>query len=379
MQATGLATAPYMEGSAQLAATGTVDGYAIFHFDPTQQEAVVPMETRAASSYLLAFDNTNSVLTGVAIDNVSTASASIPLTIRDDQGNLLSSTFLPLAANGHTSFVLSDPATGFPVTANRRGTVEFDAPAGSQISALGIRYTAGTTTTIPSLANVGTTGGLMAHLAVGSGWQTTFVLVNTGSSAAQANLAFFDKNGTPLSLPLSFPQGGTSTLSSTLSQSIGANASLWVESTAQLGAAYQEGSVQLTTNGHISGFVIFRYTLNGQEAVVPLESRNANSYLIAFDNTSRTATGIAISTLSPLAIQIPVTLRDDQGNVLGGGGFELLGANGHDSFVLTTKFPQTADLRGTIEFDTPMGAQISVLGIRTPPALTFTTLPSLAK
>lgn len=68
-----------------LGGTGTLDRFAIFHFGPSQQEAVVPMETRAASSYRQAFDNTNGVLTGVAIANVSSASASIPVIIRDEK------------------------------------------------------------------------------------------------------------------------------------------------------------------------------------------------------------------------------------------------------------------------------------------------------
>jgi hypothetical protein len=377
MQDIDVSSASLAEGSAQLAASGTVDGFAIFHFDPTEQEAVVPMETRNAPSYLLAFDNTSNVVTGVALGNVAGSAAAIPMTIRDDKGAIVTTGTINLAANGHTSFVLP---TLFAQTANIRGTVEFDTPSGGQIAALGIRYTPpGTTTTIPVLANVGTTGGLMAHLAVGNGWQTTFVLVNTGASSAQANLAFFDKSGNPLPLPLSFPQSssGTTTTESTYGQAIPANASLWVESTAPLGAAYQEGSAQLTTNGNVSGFVIFRFNPNGQEAVVPLESRNAGGYLIAYDNTNGTLTGIAINVLSAFANEIPIILRDDQGNVLGGGGFDLLGANGHDSFVLSTRFPQTANLRGTIEFDAPPGAPISVLGIRTPPPLTFTTLPPL--
>ena len=64
---------------------------------------------------------------------------------------------MSLAANGHTSFVLSDMATGFPVTADRRGTVEFDTPAGGRISVLGIRFSPpnNALTTIPALANVG--------------------------------------------------------------------------------------------------------------------------------------------------------------------------------------------------------------------------------
>lgn len=373
----GIMTA-LQEGSAQLNASGNVDGYAVFHYDPTQQEAVVPMETVNAPSYLLAFDNTNNVVTGIGIGNVAATPASIPVTFRNDTGAMIAAGTVNLAATGHTSFVLS---AQYPQTANIRGTMELDTPAGGQIAALGIRYTPpGTTTTIPVLAQVGTSGGLLAHLAVGSGWQTTFVLVNTSSSAAQANLAFFDKNGNPMALPLTVLETSVQSLSTTFSQSIPANASVWVQASAPIGAAYLEGSAQLTTNGNVSGFEIFRYTPNGQEAVVPLESRAASGYLIAFDNTGGTVTGIALSSSTPLAAEVPVTMRDDQGNLLGqGGAFVLLPSNGHTSFTLATQFPPTAGLRGTVEFDAPAGAQISVLGIRTPPPLTFTTLPSLTK
>ena len=46
----------------------------------------------------------------------------------------------------------------------------------------------------------------------------------------------------------------------------------------------------------------------------------------------------------------------------------------------TDRYPMTAGIRGTIEFDTPANSQIGVLGIRIPAAAhTFTTLPALAK
>jgi hypothetical protein len=73
-----------------------------------------------------------------------------------------------------------------------------------------------------------------------------------------------------------------------------------------------------------------------------------------------------------------VIVRDDQGNPLTSSTIQL-NANGHASFTLAQQFPQTAGIRGTLEFDTPVGAEISVLGIRSPPALTFTTLPALSK
>jgi trimeric autotransporter adhesin len=386
----GPQTPPVQVGSAQMSATGDVDGFAIFHLIPGAQEAVVPMETRNADSYILAFDNTGGVVLGVAVANVSAQAGNVGIIIRDDTGTKIASGAISLPGNGHTSFDLSDSTAGFPVTANKRGTVEFDTPAGGQISVLGIRTTplgaSKTLTTIPALANVGITGGSIAHIATGNGWQTTFVLVNTGTTAASVDLNFLaDVTGAPLTLPISFPQvSGTVTNASSVSQMLAAGATLLVQSVAPpSNPAPTTGSAQLTTSGNVSGFVIFRYNPNGQEAVVPLESRVANGFLIAFDNTSGTATGIALNSVSAQAVNVPVIVRDDTGNQLTTDTLTLQ-ANGHLSFTLGScatgcMYPQTANLRGTIEFDTPSGGQIGTLGIRIPVGHTFTTLPALAK
>jgi hypothetical protein len=235
-------------------------------------------------------------------------------------------------------------------------------------------------TTIPALANVGTSGGSIAHFASGGdGWQTTFVLVNVGTSAAQATLSFFaDMTGVPQALPLSFPQGNiTATTVSSVTQTLAAGATLLIVSSGAPDLI--TGSAQLTTSGNVSGFVIFRH--NGQEAVVPLESRNASAYISAFDNTNGTATGIAVDTVSAQAVNVPVIVRDDTGAQIATDTLNLQG-NGHLAFTLVTdRYPATANIRGTVEFDTPAGAQIGALGIRIPnvPAHTYTTLPALAK
>lgn len=378
---------PVLVGSAQLAATGALDGFAIFHQMETNQEAVVPLETRSARSYLLVFDNTGGLTLGVAVENLSAQTASIPVIIRSDNGTIISApgTAISLAGNGHTSFGLADPVLGFPVTANLRGSIEFDTPAGGRISVLGLRFTPPNSalTTIPAIANVGTNGGSIAHLATGNGWQTTFVLVNVGASAAQVNLNFFDNHGSPLSLPLSFPQigGGSSTIAPRVNQLLAAGATLIVESAAPSSdPAPTVGSAQLTTNGNVGGFVIFRYNLDGQEAVVPLENRNANAYILAFDNTGDISTGVAINSVATQVVNIPVTVRDATGAQIATDTITLA-PNGHLSFTLASdKYPATAGIRGTIEFDTPANAQIGVLGIRIPAAAhTFTTLPALAK
>jgi hypothetical protein len=384
----GPQTPPVLVGSVQLAATGPVDGFAIFHHNVTTQEAVVPLETRNASSYLLAFDNTNGLVLGVALENVSAQNAVIPVIIRDDAGVMISApgASISLAGNGHTSFVLSDSTSGFPITADKRGTIEFDTPAGGQISVLGLRFSPPNSalTTIPALANVGTGGGSIAHVASGGdGWQTTFVLVNTGTSAAQMTLSFFnDVTGAPLALPLSYPQfgGGTTTLTPSILKTLAAGATLVVASSGSPNLL--TGSAQLVTAGHVSGFVIFRH--NNQEAVVPLESRNAGGYIIAFDNTGGTATGIAVNAVSKAQVNIPVIVRDENGTPIASDTLTLA-ANGHVAFTLATqKYPAAANIRGTIEFDTPATAgtaQIGVVGIRIPigDAHAYTTLPALAK
>jgi hypothetical protein len=351
----------------------------------TMQEAVVPLETRNANSYLLSFDNTNGLALGVALENVSPTNSVIPVVIRDENGGVISApgANISLGGNAHISFVLSDPVLGFPVTANIRGTIEFDTPAGGRISVLALRFTPpnNALTTSPALANVGTGGGSIAHLASGGdGWQTTFVLVNTGANAAQFTLNFFaDQTGAPMSLPLSFPQpgAGTPTVAPSVTQNLAAGATRVIVSS---GAAnLLTGSAQLTTTGRVSGFVIFRH--NNQEAVVPLESRNAGGYIIAFDNTNGTATGVALNAVSAGPVNIPVTVRDATGATIATDTITL-SANGHYAFTLVNdRYPGTANVRGTIEFDAPVGAQIGALGIRIPAgaAHTYTTLPALAE
>jgi hypothetical protein len=381
VQTAGPQTPPVLVGSAQLLAAGQVDGFAVFHQIANAQEAIVPMETRNASSYLLAFDNTGGAALGVAVENVSPQTGNVGVVMRDDAGAQIGTSSLAMSGDGHTSFVLS---TQFPITANKRGTIEFDTSSAGQISVLGIRLTPpnNALTTIPVLANVGTSGGSIAHIATGNGWQTTFVLVNTGTSAAQANLNFFaDVTGKPLSLPISFPQVDSAvTTASSVRQTLAAGASLLVQSAAPLlNPTPTTGSAQLTTNGNVSGFVIFRYNPTGQEAGVPLESVNANAYILAFDHTLGTATGVAINSVSSQAMNVPVVIRDDTGNQLATDTLNLA-PNGHLAFTLVTdKYPVTANIRGTIEFDTPPGGQIGALGIRIPVTHTFTTLPALVK
>jgi hypothetical protein len=110
---------------------------------------------------------------------------------------------------------------------------------------------------------------------------------------------------------------------------------------------------------------------------VPLEVRKASAYVLPFDNTSGLVAGVAVANTSAQAVNIPVVIRDDNGAQIGTGAVALP-ANGHTSFVLTDRFAVAANRRGTIEFDTPSGGQISALGLRFTEN-GFTTIPVFGK
>ncbi len=141
------AGAQVMLGSAQLSSDQGASGFALFRYDPSGQEATTPLETRSAGAYVLAYDNTASLAIGVALANLSNQSATIGLILRDDTGAVLQTTSLTIPANGHSAFVLG---TNYPLTAGKRGTVEFDS-ASAQSSVLGIRANGNAFTSIPVL------------------------------------------------------------------------------------------------------------------------------------------------------------------------------------------------------------------------------------
>jgi len=137
------------------------------------------------------------------------------------------------------------------------------------------------------------------------------------------------------------------------------------------------GSAQLTTNGSVSGFIRFLYGPRNQEAIVPIEARNAGSYILPFDNTNGLVAGVAVANGVGAPVKIPVVIRDNTGARIGLG-IVALAPNGHSAFVLSDQFPVAANQSGTIEFGAPADARLSVLGFRFPQSGAFSTIPVLA-
>lgn len=149
----GTASQTTVEGWAEVLANGSVGGSAVFAWTPPAgaQEAVVPVETRNPSAFVMPFDYTGGYTTGVALANLTNQAVNVPVVLRDNTGAILgAAAAIGLLANGHASFLL---AASYPAVAGKLGTMELDTPAGGQISALGIRAAAsGAITSVPTLA-----------------------------------------------------------------------------------------------------------------------------------------------------------------------------------------------------------------------------------
>ncbi|MGD0499911.1 MAG: putative Ig domain-containing protein [Bryobacteraceae bacterium] len=375
---------------ARLQSNGGITGFARFNWTVGGgvQEAVVPLESRTPSSFVVWYDHTDGFATGMALANMAATGANVAATVRDDTGAVLATDSFPLSAYGHTAFMVGDK---FPATALKRGTIEFQVPAGGQIGTLAFRASAaGTLSTIPAIAKTGQSGGApgvlatvggMPHIATAGGWQTAIMLVNLGTATAQARLNFFDDNGFASPQPLCFPQATPDAPLQTaqMDRTIAPGAALVVQ-TCGTGANAVSSWAQLQSDGDVTGFARFNWTIGGgvQEAVVPLESRTPTSFVLWYDHTDGFATGMAVANMAVTAASVAATVRDDTGAVLATDFLPFL-ADGHTAFMVGDKFPATALKRGTIEFQVPAGGQIGTLAFRASAAGTLSTIPSLVK
>jgi hypothetical protein len=136
------ASGPALVGWTEILTTGNVTGVSIFSLQLQAggqwYESAVPFENRNSSTFVMPFDQTSNMVAGVALANLSsTVAANINVVIRDEAGNQLATDSVTLAPLGHTSYALS---TRLPVTATKRGTLEFQNQSAGNIAALGLRF-----------------------------------------------------------------------------------------------------------------------------------------------------------------------------------------------------------------------------------------------
>jgi hypothetical protein len=120
------------EGWATVTSSQSIGGTAIFRYDPSNQEAAVPLLT-SGLKLEIPYQVGSGLSLGVALANPSaTQTANITEVIRDQNGNQLASRILTLPALNHTAFLPT-----FPNGIIGGGVVEYNSNV--NIFGLGIR------------------------------------------------------------------------------------------------------------------------------------------------------------------------------------------------------------------------------------------------
>jgi len=139
-------------GWADVISTESLGGFAIFRSAPESglpSEGTVPLQTQLPYTLTFPYDNTSGFVMGLALANTSVSQANITATIWDETGNRLGAEILSIAGSGHTSFVLP---TQIPLTAGKRGIVQFQNWSGGGLAGVGLRFSPfGTFTSVPTI------------------------------------------------------------------------------------------------------------------------------------------------------------------------------------------------------------------------------------
>lgn len=228
------------------------------------------------------------------------------------------------------------------------------------------------------------TSGIFTHAASGGGWTTSFTFLNLSPTANRANLTFWNDDGTPLALPVTFAlePGRSPTTSSSTSFVIPANGVALVKTGLPQDFAAAVGWARLAAPPGVVGSATFSYhssTGLNLEAVVPMETRTPTSFVLPFDNTAELSTGVALANGSETSLaSIEVTARDAAGRqvLLDSISLPVLG---HTSFMLADKYPSLIGIVGSLEFHNSSGGGISVLGLLMNQSGSLTSIPPESK
>lgn len=343
-----------------------INGFAIFKQTVpgrADQEAAVPMVSGWQQRLLLPFDNTNNLVTSMAISNVSeTENGDVRAIFRDENGAILNGSFRRvLPPQGHTAFATTEELS---FLRNRRGTAEF-VMAGGRMSALGLRFAASAFTSfeVQSL-NMATSGRLiLPQIANAGGFFTTITLVNRDIVPAVVNLRFFRRtNAEGASEPWNPPMVNNQP---TQNVTIPPGSSVIWQTTGTGDAA--QGWGEVLTSQQVSGFAVFLQRVSGrvdQEAAVPVNAGEQRRFLVPFDNTTPFTTTMAIANASEDSDALIVAaVRDEANNTLVQQIGFIIPRRGHLAFTLPERFPQSAGRRGTIEILSQFG-YVSAVGLR---------------
>ncbi len=225
--------------------------------------------------------------------------------------------------------------------------------------------------TIPVTLRIVPNDLFIPQVADGGGWNTVITLVNTDSEPAPFTLKFWQQDGSPLRLPLE----GNGTLSE-YSDTIPVGGTLVIRTTGS-NPALSQGWAEILAQRAIGGMAVFRERGgNGvSEAAVSAAQPQGKHFQLPFDNTNSFQTGLAVVNTSLSEADVTLNLRDENGAIISSDSI-VLPAHGHDAMLLPGRYPQLANRRGVIEFNST-NADLAAVGLRFSPGGSFTSFESV--
>lgn len=281
--------------------------------------------------------------TGFAIVNANPAPASVTLVLRDDGGREAGQTSVTLSSGQHKAQFVSElfPArpAGFTI-----GSLTFE--SNQELSCITLResrnaYQEPIYSTLPVTSldvPPGSAPLVLPHLAVGGGYSSELVLVNTSANRSRGRVRFLRSNGQPLALNLS---------GSSLS-----DAAIDIEPHGVyrahldgLSGGVESGYAVVTPDAESStpaGSAIFRFTVNGalvsEAGVIGVTARSAKIFV----DYAGTQTGLAVVNSGSQPATIDFTLSDRFGNA-GSTTRRVLPPQQHLAILAHELFPEIPD------------------------------------
>ncbi len=339
-------------------------------------EAGVPGMSAMVSGRTYAEVN-GAINTGVAFSNPNTSAVTVTFSFTDESGNALGQGSLTLGANAQMARFLNEAP--FNAGANFRGTVSFSASAGVGVIALRTFVNERgeflvTTQTVVSLQTSQPGGTLiMGHFAVGGGWTSQVMLVNTTDAAMSGTVQFFDEGSAAISAaPLSFYVNGQFTAS--FNYSIRARSSERLDISGITTGVVQVGSVRITTDGtntNPAAFTVFSYSTGGATvSMATVQAQPPGSAFRSYAEVNSRAgvagaiqSGIAITNNSSTAATVNFELTSLDGTSAGLTSSVVVAAYGHTSKFVHELFPTLSlPFRGVVRVSS--ANSLSVVSLR---------------
>lgn len=210
--------------------------------------------------------------------------------------------------------------------------------------------------------------GVFARVMAGGGWQTTLVLMNTGSTAVPFRQFFWDGDGNPRDFPVAGQPDDAPLVTSALQSTLYPNSSMNLV-LPDNGSGLQEGWSSLSYDpalGTVGGYAVIRHQgLAGAtfEATVPLSNMQDFSLRMPFDNTSGYRTQLTlVNPVSNLAAQVALTYLNAKGVIVLIDAVNL-NPGQQMTIVLPDTYPDLANKTGTVAIEGNLD-HLSVFGMR---------------